>query len=201
MQSIELLRDFFSKNMEGYNGKTVTNLGGFKLWWEQNWKKRDRIFISDILFNAIKDMPVSLYIMSRAQIGENGRAVLTPNGNGVQRNSIGLMLYTQFNQNDRAAKQFAAKILQDLPMLEGYVHVGTDIRDAIAPVSQVTFRNQLQVAEPLRPEGCIFLVIPSGSEQSSQLWGYRTKATTKKAIAERSTANVSGDDIDLTNLS
>lgn len=198
-----LLNDFFSKKAEGYDAKTklVTNLGGFKLWWENGWKKMQRIFLAKPLFDAVKDLPVSMYVMSRARIGENGRAVVLPNGNGVQRDSLGLMFYTQFNMTDAAAKQFVKKIVQDIPMLEGYLVAGTDIlKDApnVANVSQVTFRDQLGNDVPLRLEGCIFLVASSGSEQSSQLWGFRNKATTKAAVAASNVANAS--EVDLTNL-
>jgi len=191
MTTAQALNDFFAKGLEGYDQKTklVTNIGGAKLWWEAGWKKMEKIFIAEPLFNVLKNLPVSLYVMSAARIGEDGRAVRLPNGNGVQRDSLGLMLYSQFNMTDKAAKQFRDLIVQAIPMLEGYVVVGTEVL-AEAPniknVTKMTFRNG-QRDEPLRLEGCIFINAPSGSEMSSQLWGFRSKSATKAAMATRTT--------------
>lgn len=202
MTTINDLNDFFSKGLEGFDQKTklVTNIGGAKLWWEGGWKKQERIFIADSLFKVIKDLPVSLYTMSRARIGENGRAVVLPNGNGIQRDSLGLMLYCQFNATPAAAKAGAARIIQEIPMLDGYVVVGSEVlKDApnLQHVTKMTFRTN-QRDEPLRLEGCIFINAPSGSEQSSQLWGFRSKSATKAAMAARTT--LAEGEVDLTEL-
>lgn len=205
MTIAKVLNELFSKGLEGYDRATnlVTNMGGVKLWWELNWKKQERIYIAEVLFKALKDLPVSIYLISRARLGENGRAIPLENGNGIQRDGVGLLLYTNFNMTDKAAKQFAAKIVQDVPMLEGYVAVGSDLlKDAphLATVANHKTRDANRMEVSMRLEGCIFVMAPSGSENSGELWGYKSKSTTRATANARTIANTSEEQVDLTNI-
>jgi hypothetical protein len=201
MSNIDLINRFFERGLEGLDRENIskehpngtpTNVGGVKLWFEPSWKKQNRIFLATPLMNAVNDLPVNLYTLNRAKLDENGRVVTVPNGTGIQRDSIGLMLYTSFNTNDVATRKYQDKILQDLPELEGHVFVASQILEKapnVKYIKEYMVRDQMGDFSPMRLEGCILLVLQSGSEEGGSMWGYRTKATTRDALNARTTAS------------
>lgn len=200
----ELVTNFFSRGLEGYTDKQTINPGGARLYWQAGWKKQQRIFINDRLFNAIKDYPANLYIMSRIRLDERGRPMLAKNGTGANRQTIGLMLYSQFNANPVLAQNYVKKILAEVPELEGYVYSGLDLVaevPGVALVEQLTYRTPDGVDDKLSLRGCVFIIVSSGSEGSAQFWGYRTKSIANRSdLNAKTVVSGTGEDVSLTGL-
>lgn len=193
---ISHLNSFFANGLEEYDqaakdGPTrgVVNPGGAKIWFERSWKQQGNVWIADPLMQVIRNFPSSLYTMSRINMDpETGKPVILEKGGNYSRQHVGLMLYNQFNESDKAAKSNKQEILQKLDYLEGRVLVGSEIiKDApnIQVLDQLRYRDSFGNWEHLNPEAALFLVIPSGSQQGSQLWGYVQKTRTRGDINMR----------------
>lgn len=200
------LENFFKNGLESYSNSTreTINPGGVRLYWEMNWKRRERVYIDDKLFNVIKDFTASLYIITRIRLDNLGKPKTVPNGSGFDRQTIGLMLYSQFNANTVHSEQYTKKILAELPELEDHVYSGRDFEKFIPEaklLEKVNYRNSFGIDENISLNGCVFLIIPSGGEGSSQLWGYRTrKITDRSQLNARTVTDGSAEASDLSNL-
>lgn len=198
---VSLVQNFFGNGIEQYVDSKTVNPGGVRLYWERSWKARERIHIADPLFKIVKDLPASLYVVSRIRLDESGEPKHTKDGSGFDRQSLGLMLYSQFNATPVHSQKYAKRILAEMPELDGYVFAGVDLVKqvpALAAISEINHRDISGTVEPISLNGCLFLILPSGSPDSAQLWGYKARGQTREGLNRRTT--VAQGSVDLDNL-
>jgi hypothetical protein len=196
-------RHLFENGIESYHpdkenpltGKlgTSENLGGCKAFWIQNWKSdQAQIAFNDEKFaHALKDIGASLYTVNRIKTQMKGKKKelvelddSTVERPRYERINHGLMLYMELNYNPSTAREAYERILEEVPSLEGYIAIASDIVDEVPEVKaieQLMHRDALGEFSPLKLHATILIAVRSGSQGSSSLWAFKKDWTRESA--------------------
>lgn len=197
----------FENGLETYNpdapeGQKNGNIGGAKLYWQQNWTNNagQIEFHNTEFFNAVKQFPGTLYSVNRVKLDSNGKpvALKTPSA-GMQRISNCLILYSTFDEDMNVGKNIRDRILETLkerkfPMdLTGYIEVCSEIKsDKIKALEQYIYRDQNGIESTLKLHAAVLINVPSGPPGSGSFWGTKAKAAGSRTAMSRSVSYEGG---------
>lgn len=201
----EFASNLFEHGLEGYEGvrgsQTPTNLGGCKIWADPYKSPNSGIVFNNPKFEKVlKDLPITLYTMSRVQLDEQGNPVqVQGQGRGHNRICSSLMAYSSMDDNPETAVAIRGRILE---AMKGYeladrVEIASRINaPEIQALTQHTYRDWKNEFVPLKLNLCILMAVPSGAPGQSQLWSLKTGARTKS----RAGMSASTTDVDTSGL-
>ncbi len=200
----EFAATLFEHGLEGYSGtrgnQVPTNLGGCKIWADPYKSPNTGISFNNPHFEKVlKELPITLYTLSRVQLDEKGQPVPVPgNGKGHNRICSSLMVYPHIDDNPQTAVDIRNRILE---VMRGYpladrVEIASRINaEGIKILETYNHRDWSNQFVPLKLHSCILLAIPSGPAGGTQFWslkpGSRTK--TRTGMSSSTTATDVGD--------
>tara|TARA_R110002074_G_scaffold402324_1_gene606946 strand:- start:3581 stop:4237 length:657 start_codon:yes stop_codon:yes gene_type:complete len=205
------IQGLFQNGLEGYDAtqkntpsKGVVDAGGAKVFFHQNFRTPQSSIIINHkgLDRAIKDAPVVVYALNRIELDDEGEPQKV-DGGGYRRIFTGLMLYTEYEDEEGTLTQgIRDRLVESVKEanLNDYIEVGSKVVDPegkLNVLSQLKHQNFARDLVPLATQNCIFLALPSGAPGSSQFWSFRNMKSQDRGAMSRSVtaSSVETDDI------